>query len=204
MWTAIILAAIVAGGTVAYGAWALHAVAHGAPLWPFIVGIPFAYLAVPLLLTIFWFALAWWFRAERPDGYPPRAAGAHRDVRPRIRGARALGAAHDLLPLADAGPAAGACGDCPSCCCTASAAMRACGAAFAAISQQRGIGPVYALSYGPPLASIEHFADQVADTDWRHRRPPPAPRRSSSSATAWAGSWPAPICGSTGAPRSAG
>jgi triacylglycerol esterase/lipase EstA (alpha/beta hydrolase family) len=27
---------------------------------------------------------------------------------------------------------------------------------------QRGLGPVYALSYGPPLASIEHFADQVA------------------------------------------
>jgi triacylglycerol esterase/lipase EstA (alpha/beta hydrolase family) len=28
--------------------------------------------------------------------------------------------------------------------------------------EQRGFGPVYALSYGPPLASIEHFADQVA------------------------------------------
>jgi triacylglycerol esterase/lipase EstA (alpha/beta hydrolase family) len=26
----------------------------------------------------------------------------------------------------------------------------------------RGIGPVYTLSYGPPLSSIEHFADQVA------------------------------------------
>jgi triacylglycerol esterase/lipase EstA (alpha/beta hydrolase family) len=27
----------------------------------------------------------------------------------------------------------------------------------------RGIGPVYALSYGPPLASIEGFADQLAE-----------------------------------------
>ena len=66
MWTAIFLAAIVAGGTLAYGAWAYRAVAHGAPLWAFIVGYPFAYLAVPLLFAICWFLLAWWFRAERP------------------------------------------------------------------------------------------------------------------------------------------
>src|SRR4030095_6027754 len=66
MWTAIILAALVAGGCAAYGAWAAHAVGQGAPLWPFVVGIPFAYLAFPLLFTIFWFVLAWWFRADRP------------------------------------------------------------------------------------------------------------------------------------------
>jgi triacylglycerol esterase/lipase EstA (alpha/beta hydrolase family) len=29
--------------------------------------------------------------------------------------------------------------------------------------ESRKLGPVYALSYGPPLASIEHFADQLAD-----------------------------------------
>jgi hypothetical protein len=51
MWTAIILASVVAGGTAAYAAWSIHAIAQGAPMWPFIVGIPFAYLAVPLLLT---------------------------------------------------------------------------------------------------------------------------------------------------------
>jgi len=34
--------------------------------------------------------------------------------------------------------------------------------AFRRYLRQRGIGPVYALSYGPPLGSIDDFADQTA------------------------------------------
>ena len=78
MWTALLLVIVVAGGSAAYGAWALHEVARGMPAWPFVVGYPVAYLAVPLLFAAFWFTLAWWFRARRPAGiglaFAPRIA----------------------------------------------------------------------------------------------------------------------------------
>ncbi len=102
--------------------------------------IPFAYLAVPLLLTVLLVRgrLVVPRRAAGRD--PPGAAGAHRDVRRRIRGARPLDPADDFLPRLDAGPAAGARRRCRSCWCTASAATPACGAAFAGVLSEAGSG----------------------------------------------------------------
>ena len=162
MWTAIILAALVAGGTLGYVAWAHHAVAHGAPLWAYIVGYPFAYLAVPLLFTICWFLLAWWFRAERPE-----------DVRLSLR-ARAAMFVREFLALSRSGarmifyrwlmpdpPAAPA--KLPILLLHGVGCNAGVWSGFRRHLAECGIGPVYALSYGPPLASIDHFADQVAD-----------------------------------------
>src|SRR3954468_2337656 len=66
MWVAIIFGSVVALGLGAYAGWAAHAVGNGAALWAFVVGLPFAYLAFPLLATTIWMSLGWWWRAPRP------------------------------------------------------------------------------------------------------------------------------------------
>ena len=161
MWTAIILAAFVVGGAAAYGAWAVHAVAHGAPMWAFIFGFPFACLAVPLLLTIFWFTLAWWFRAERPDdirlALPARIAMFGREFVALARSIPRMIFYRALMPDPPPAPA-----KLPILLLHGVGCNAGVWSGFRRHLEQRGIGPVYALSYGPPLASIEHFADQVA------------------------------------------
>jgi triacylglycerol esterase/lipase EstA (alpha/beta hydrolase family) len=162
MWTAILLAAMVAGGAAAYGAWAYHAVAHGAPVWPFIVGIPFAYLAVPLLLTLFWFALAWWFRAERPADIRlaplARIAMFGREFRALARSIPRMILYRWLMPDPKPAPA-----QLPVLLLHGVGCNAGVWSGFRRHLESCGIGPVYALSYGPPMASIEHFAEQVAD-----------------------------------------
>ena len=66
MTTAISLWTVIGGGIVLYALWAAGAAAAGASPWLLIVGAPLLYLAVLLAFTSLWFALAWWFRAERP------------------------------------------------------------------------------------------------------------------------------------------
>lgn len=162
MWTAIILAAFVAAGTLAYGAWAYHAVAHGAPLWPFIAGYPFAYLAFPLLAAACWFLLAWWFRADRPADVRltlrARIAMFGREVRALARSAPRMILYRWLMPDPPPAPA-----ELPVLLLHGVGCNAGVWSGFRRHLAEQGIGPVYALSYGPPLASIEHFADQVAD-----------------------------------------
>ena len=162
MWTALLLAALVACGSVAYGAWAYHAVTQGAPVWPFIVGIPLAYLAVPLLLTAFWFALAWWFRAERPHdlhlALPARIAMFGREFAALARSIPRMILYRWLMP--DPLPARAGL---PVLLLHGVGCNAGVWSGFRGHLEKSGIGPVYAFSYGPPLASIEHFANQVAD-----------------------------------------
>lgn len=162
MWTAIILAALVAGGTLAYGAWALHAVAHGAPLWPFVVGYPFAYLAIPLLCAMLWFLMAWWFRADRPVdvhlSLPARAAMFGREFLALARSGWRMIFYRWLMPDPPPAPA-----ELPVLLLHGVGCNAGVWCGLRRHLAEVGIGPVYALSYGPPLASIEHFADQLAD-----------------------------------------
>jgi triacylglycerol esterase/lipase EstA (alpha/beta hydrolase family) len=161
MWTALLLAAMVAGGSAAYGAWAFHAVAHGAPAWPFVVGIPFAYLAVPLLFTVVWFALGWLLRAAPPEyvrlGWSARLAMFGREFVSLARSVprmilfrwampepQPVHAALPVVLLHGVGCNAGV------------------WAGFRREFKIRDGRPLYALSYGPPLGSIEDFADQLA------------------------------------------
>ena len=57
----------------------------------------------------------------------------------------------------------------------------------------RGIGPVYTLNYGPPLATSNQFAEQVARGSTKSARRP-GRGRSCLSGTAWAAWWRARIC----------
>ena len=161
MWTAIILASVVAGGTAAYAAWSIHAIAQGAPMWPFIVGIPFAYLAVPLLLTLFWFAVAWWFRAERPEAVrltlPARIAMFGGEYVALARSIPRMIFYRALMPDPPPAPA-----ELPILLLHGVGCNAGVWSGFRRRLEQRGLGPIYALSYGPPLASIEHFAGQAA------------------------------------------
>ena len=161
MWTALILASAVVAGTAAYVAWGLYAVAHGAALWPFVVGIPFAFLAVPLLLTIFWFTVAWWFRAERPANIRlslrERAAMFGRELWALARSIPRMIFFHWLMPAASRAPAA-----LPIVLLHGVGCNAGVWSGFRRHLDGRNIHPVYALSYAPPLSSIELFADQLA------------------------------------------
>ena len=161
MWTAITLALIVGGGIVAYVAWAAHMVAGGAPLWPFVLGLPFAYLAAPLFFTSVWVSMGAWMRSPRPAdvvlGWRQRVhlfAGEFAALstsppkmifyRLLVRDPPPAPASVPVLLLHGVGCNAGV------------------WFGMQGFLEKQGVGPVNALSYGPPLSSIETFADQVA------------------------------------------
>jgi triacylglycerol esterase/lipase EstA (alpha/beta hydrolase family) len=161
MWTAVALWAVIGGGAVALGFAASCAINAGSPVWPWVVAVPFVYLATILLFTLAYFAIAWMKRAERPAsvrldarrswrlfrreflaiaGSAPRMMSYRRTGRdpPRAKAGDPVLLLHGVL-------------------CNAGV-WRSMKKRLAAA----GIGPLYSLSYGPPLASIDLFADQVA------------------------------------------
>jgi triacylglycerol esterase/lipase EstA (alpha/beta hydrolase family) len=161
MWTAIILAAMVAGGSAAYGAWAYRAVAQGARAWPYWVGAPFAYLAVPLLFTIIWFALAWWFRAARPADVrltlSERIVMFGREFQSLARSVPRMILFRLLMP--EPAPARA---ELPILLLHGVGCNAGVWAPFRRHLAARGVSSVYGLSYGSFLHSIELFADQLA------------------------------------------
>ncbi len=161
MWTAVSLAIVTAGILGAYGAWAADAVGHGASSWPFLLGVPLVYLALPFVLTCVWMALGWWWRAPRPAdvrltlGQQLRKFGCEFASLalspPRMIFYRAFTrdpppASSDLPILLIHGVGCNA------------------GVWYGLLRDlaARGIAPVYTFTYQPPLASIELFADQLA------------------------------------------
>jgi predicted alpha/beta hydrolase family esterase len=161
MWTAITLALLVAAGVAAYGAWAAHAVAHGAAVWPFVLGLPLAYLAVPLLFTCLWVTMGWWMRSPRPEDVAldwrqrarlfvdefvalSRSAPKMIFYRWLVRDPPPAPAQLPVLLIHGVGCNAGV------------------WSGMKRYLDAQGVGPVYALSYGPPLASVDSFAAQVA------------------------------------------
>ena len=162
MWTAISLWLIVGGGALAYVAWAAAQVGGGASVWPYVVGLPLVYLALILVNTSAFFALAWLFRAQRPthaqiDGR--RAARMVWDEYRTLAGSAPRMMLYKLL-MPDPAPAPA---ELPvllvhGVLCNAGVWTR-----MKRHLEAEGLGPVYALSYGPPLASIEVFVEQVAE-----------------------------------------
>lgn len=161
MTSAVSLSLAVLIGSIAYAGWALREIAAGANgLW-FIAGLPIAALAIPTLLTAWWFTLAWIYRAPRPaDVRIPvsRLPGLFWQemlaiawsvprmilYRVLLRDPPSVPASNPVLllhgVLCNAGVWVPVVRDLAA----------------------RGIGPVYTLSYGPPLASIDLFANQAS------------------------------------------
>ena len=162
MHTALSLAFTVLAGTAAYVIWAVHEVAGGAsPMW-FIAGAPFAALAVPALFTLLWLTLSWLYRARRPPDARIGFGGLMRLYRREmlaIAGSVPRMILHRwLLPDPAPAPAITPVLLLHGILCNAGVWLP-----LKRHLKARGIGPIYALSYGPPLASINAFADQVAD-----------------------------------------
>ncbi len=161
MVTAVILASIYLGGGAAYLIWATLAVAGGASVTPFIAGAVLVFVSVPVLAAMLWFTLAWIYRSPRPPEMRIGPAAALRLVVDEIRAIARSGPRmafwwwrmRDPAPAAAAAPVLLLHGVL----CNAGVWQR-----FLARLADRGICPVYALSYGPPWASIDVFADEVA------------------------------------------
>ena len=161
MTTAIALWLVGGGGLALYVGWAATAVAGGASPWRYVAGLPLLYLAVLFAITLGWFALAWIFRSPRP---PELRIGFAATLRLFWDEMRAIGRSGPRMALyrwlmrePAPAPAAAPVLLLHGVLCNAGALHGLRGDLVA-----RKIGPVYALSYGPPLASIDVFADQVA------------------------------------------
>jgi triacylglycerol esterase/lipase EstA (alpha/beta hydrolase family) len=161
MTTAITLWLLTGGAVAAYVGWAGIAVTRGADPWWFVAGALVAYFGILFAVTAVWFALAWRFRAPRPTyaqiGF---AASAHLfwdELRAIARSGPRMAIYRLLVPDPEPVPASAPVLLLHGVLCNAGVLKGMC-----ADLVDRGIGPVYTLSYGPPLASIELFADQVA------------------------------------------
>ena len=160
MWTAVSLAVLYGAIFAMYASWAALNISNGANVWPHVLGLPFVYLAVPLLFVSIWFEVSWLFRAERPHDTRLRLGGAARlfwhefvtiaGNAPRMILYRAL--VRDPPPAPSHAPVLLIHGVL----CNAGVWHP-----FKRWLARRGVAPVYTLSYGPPLASIELFAEQA-------------------------------------------
>jgi triacylglycerol esterase/lipase EstA (alpha/beta hydrolase family) len=161
MSTALSLLAVHVVGLLAWAAWAARRVAAGAPAWPYVVAVPVIYALLILLITLVDFVLAWIWRTPRP---PDQRIGPGATLRMVVQeycallpsALRMIGyrlTTHTPSPRPDVLPVvlvhgvfcnAGVWGSVITAC------------------TRRGIEPVYPLTYGPPLASIDRFAGQFA------------------------------------------
>jgi predicted alpha/beta hydrolase family esterase len=161
MWTAIALWAVIGAGVVAFASGAAHAIQSGASPWPWITAIPLVYLGSLFVFVAGYFTLAWTRRAPRPAYAKLSWRRALRLFRreylaiagsaPRMMGYRAV--TRDPPPAPAADPILLLHG------------VLCNGGVWRSLKRRlrkAGLGPVYAPSYGPPLASIELFADQIA------------------------------------------
>jgi len=161
MWSAWALAGLIGGGLALYAAWALQLSAYGMPSWLLIAGAPLIYFVLILLFMTLYFVVAWIHRAERP---PQARIGIGATLRLVANEYRALaGAAPRMifykLLLRDPPPAPA---DAPVLLLHGVLCNAGQWAHFARALAARNVQPVYTMSYGPPLASIDVFADQVA------------------------------------------
>src|SRR5437773_5770422 len=161
MWSAWALAGLIGGGLALYAAWALQLSAYGMPSWLLIAGAPLIYFVLILLFMTLYFVVAWIHRAERP---PQARIGIGATLRLVANEYRALaGAAPRMifykLLLHDPVPAPA---DAPVLLLHGVLCNAGQWAPFVRGLSARNVHPIYTMSYGPPLASIDVFADQVA------------------------------------------
>ncbi|MCC7218950.1 MAG: alpha/beta fold hydrolase [Burkholderiales bacterium] len=161
MWTAVALGSIIVGEFVAYGAWTAAAVRSGADAWPFVLGVPLVYLALPFLFTCIWMALGWWWRSPAPPTVALSFGGALRLFANEFASLAVspvrMVLYRVLLPDPPPAPAA-----LPVLLVHGVGCNAGVWRGLARDLAARGVTPLYTLSYGPPLASIELFADQLA------------------------------------------
>jgi triacylglycerol esterase/lipase EstA (alpha/beta hydrolase family) len=159
--TALLLLALLVAGFAGYFSWAAHAIAHGASAWWFVVGAPITYFAPALLLVAIWFAATWFWRTPRPREARLDAVAM---LRTSLIEAWTLAASWPLMAfhrLLMRDPAATS-SDRPVL--LIHGVLVNDGVWFFTRRRLRrmGIEPIYAMTYGPPFADIERFAEQLS------------------------------------------
>jgi pimeloyl-ACP methyl ester carboxylesterase len=160
MWSAVTAASTMAVAVAVYATLAWPSIAAGASPWPWLLGIPAVYLTLVALFVAWYFALAWRYRSPRPPGRRIGVAATLRLVAVEyvsIAGAPLRMIAYRLLvPTPSPAPATLPLLLVHGVLCNAGV-----WSTFVRRFRAAGVGPVYGLSYGPPLASIDGFADQM-------------------------------------------
>lgn len=160
MITALILGTLIVVGSGAYFAAALAATAQGASPWWFVLGLPVAWYAIPFAFTVLWFSLAWRFGAQRPEDIRltigERLHMFWREMRALSRSAPRMALYRVLMrdPSAAAAPL-------PVLLVHGVLCNAGVWYGFRRRLAALGVAPIYAITYGPPLASIERFAEQL-------------------------------------------
>lgn len=158
--TVISLLLLLTAGTAGYVSWAEYRIAQGDPAWWFIAGAPLAYLLPVLLLVSVWFTLSWIWRTPRPPEYRLGPAACARLFFGEV-GAVALSwpllILHRWL-IRDPPPVPA-----PLPLLLVHGVLVNDGVWFGLRRDlsRRGLGPLYTINFGPPLADIEHFAGQL-------------------------------------------
>ncbi len=161
MVTAVTLALVYVGGVATYVAWAAHVAAQGGAVgWLVVLGLVI-YFGIPGVFAGFWFTLAWLWRAPRP---PERQIGLEcsltlfwNEVRAIARSCQEMAFSWWWMRDPESRPAVAPVLLLHGVLCNAAVWRR-----WLPQLAARGIRPVYALSYGPPLASIDVFAEETA------------------------------------------
>ncbi|HEY2862355.1 MAG TPA: alpha/beta fold hydrolase [Casimicrobiaceae bacterium] len=158
--TAFSLLLLLTAGAAGYVSWAGYRIAHGAPAWWFVAGVPIAYLVPVLCLATVWFTLSWIWRTPRPAG---QRLGLGASARLFFGEVRAVAVSWPLLILhrwliVDPVPRHARQ---PLLLIHGVAVNDGVWFAMRRDLARRGLGPVYTINYGPPLANIEHFAGQL-------------------------------------------
>ena len=159
--TAVSLLLLLIAGAAGYVSWAGLRIAHGDPAWWFIAGAPLAYLLPALLLASLWFTLSWIWRTPRPPEYrlgPAPCAGLFFGEVGAVALSWLLMVLHRLL-IVDPPPKPASL---PLLLVHGVAVNDGVWFFLRRDLARRGLGPVYTMNYGPPLAGIEHFAGQLA------------------------------------------
>ena len=160
MWVAVNFAIVVLAAVGAYAWLALSAIADGGEAWRWVVAFPFVYAAVPLLFTCVWMFFGWLWREPAPPEL--RMTLAER-VRFFFAEYASLFAAPKMIAYAliarDPLPAPARC---PVLLLHGIGCNGGVWTGMRAFLEREGIGPVYAMSYGPPFIAIPTTAPQIA------------------------------------------
>jgi predicted alpha/beta hydrolase family esterase len=158
--TAVLLLVALVAGASWYVGWAWHWIAHGVAAWWFVVGAPIAYFSPAFVLVSIWFAESWIWRTPRP---PEARLGFGSAVRLYLTEIWTVGLSWPLIALhrlliRDPAPAPA---ERPIVLIHGVLVNDGVWLLMRRFLARNGVAPVYTMNYGPPLADIELFAEQL-------------------------------------------
>src|SRR2546425_2410987 len=155
----LLFVALVAGVT-AYVSLAAYWIAHGAAAWWFVVGAPIAYFAPAFVLVTLWFTLSWIWRTPRP---PEARLGFADTLRLYLIEIWPVAASWILMVLHRLLIHDPARGPAPRAVVLIHGVLVNDGVwlSLRRSLARSGVAPIYTMNYGPPLADIDVFAEQL-------------------------------------------